>query len=141
MGLSYAPGATPTIADDVSHLLCQVDATIAQTYAHVQVFTEMVRQRQDTQLDQWLDDVQTSGIPELRALATGLRKDYATVKAGLSLTYSNGQTEAQIQRLKLLKRRMFGKVSFALLRRRVLHREQLQPIKRRAPKPRDLAPA
>lgn len=121
--------------------LCQVDATIAQVYTHTHGFAEMARELQGEHLDQWLDEVQTTGVLELRAFAVGLRKDYAAVKAGLSLPYSNGQTEAQIQRLKLLKRQMFGKASFALLRTRVLHREQPRPIKRRALKPSDLVAA
>ncbi len=121
--------------------LCQVDATIAQTCTQAQVFADMARQLQGDQLDQWLDAVQTTGVPELRAFAAGVQKDYAAVKAGLTLAYSNGQTEAQIQRLKVLKRQMFGKASFELLRTRVLHREQPQPIKRRASKPPDLVAA
>jgi transposase len=44
-------------------------------------------------------------------------------RAGLMLPYNNGQTEAQIQRLKLLKRQMYGQAGFELLRKRVLHRE------------------
>ncbi len=71
----------------------------------------MARQRQGDQLDQWLDEVQTTGVAELRAFAAGVHKDYAAVKAGLTLAYSNGQTEAQIQRLKLLKRQMVRRVT------------------------------
>src|SRR3712207_8668568 len=84
----------------------------------------MVRERQGAQLDNWLAEVQATGVAELRAFARGLQKDYAAVKAGLTLSYSNGQTEAQIQRLKLLKRGMYGQAGFALLRTRVLHRER-----------------
>ncbi|HSH78071.1 MAG TPA: transposase [Herpetosiphonaceae bacterium] len=86
------------------------------------------------QLDRWLTDVEATGVPEMRAFARGLRKDYAVVKAGLTLAYSNGQTEAQVQRLKLLKRAMFGQAGFDLLRQRVLHREPPLPIKRRTSK-------
>ncbi|PLS83337.1 MAG: hypothetical protein CYG59_01585 [Chloroflexi bacterium] len=121
--------------------LCQVDATIARACTQAHGFAKMARQLQGDQLDQWLDEVQTTGVPELRAFAAGVQKDYAAVKAGLTLAHSNGQTEAQIQRLKVLKRQMFGKASFELLRTRVLHREQPQPIKRRAPTPPDLVAA
>ena len=70
-----------------------------------------------------------------RSFALGLEKDYAAVKAGLTLVYSNGQTEAQIQRLKLLKRAMYGQAGFDLLRKRVLHREPPLPITRRGSEP------
>lgn len=120
---------------------CQTDETIAQTYRQVQDFASMVRKRQGAQLDQWLTEVETTGVPEMRAFAHGLQKDYAAGQAGLTLVYSNGQTEAQIQRLKLLKRAMYGQAGFDLLRQRVLHRESLLPIKRRTSKPTQLLAA
>ena len=57
---------------------------------------------------------------ELRGFAEGLKQDEAAVKAELSLEWSNGQVEGQINRLKLLKRQMYGRASFELLRRRFL---------------------
>jgi len=60
----------------------------------------MVRQRQGDQLDRWLVELKDTGAPEVRSFALGLETDYAAVKADLTLVYSNGQTEAQIQRLK-----------------------------------------
>lgn len=54
--------------------------------------------------------------------AKGLERDYAAVKAWLTLEWSNGQTEAQVHRLKLLKRAMYGQAGFVLLSKRVLHR-------------------
>ncbi len=63
-----------------------------------------------------------SGIAALRGFAIGLRADYAAVEAGLTLEWSNGQTEGQINRLKLLKQQMYGRAGFTLLRQRVLHR-------------------
>lgn len=111
--------------------VCQADATVAQTATLVHNFVAMVRQRQGAHLDAWLAAVQAGGVPELQAFATGVRNEYAAVKAGLTLDYSNGQTEAHIQRLKLLKRQMYGRAGFELLRIRVLHREQPRPITRR----------
>ncbi len=83
--------------------LGEVDEEIEQATKHVQRFVQMVRQLQGEHLDAWLEDVEEQGIAELRAFARGLRKDYQAVKTGLSLAWSNGPTEAQIQRLKLLK--------------------------------------
>lgn len=114
--------------------LRELDETIACTYAQVEAFLNMVRQREGTQFDQWLAEVATTAVPEMRAFATSLRKDYAAVKAGLTLPYSNGQTEAQIQRLKLVKRAMYGKAGFNLLRQRVLHRQPAVPSKPHASK-------
>jgi transposase len=56
----------------------------------------------------------------LRGFAIGLRRDWAAVSAALELPWSNGQTEGQVNKLKLLKRQMYGRASFELLRRRCL---------------------
>ena len=60
-------------------------------------------------------------LAELRAFARHLRRDYDAVRAGLSLPWSNGQVEGQIHRLKLIKRQMYGRANFDLLRKRVLY--------------------
>jgi transposase len=53
-----------------------------------------------------------AGIPELRSFAAGLLRDWAAVQAALSSPWSNGQTEGQVNRLKMLKRQMFGRYPF-----------------------------
>ena len=85
-------------------------------------FCRMVRCLEGSHLDAWITKAQASTIEPLWSFAKGLLKDYAAVKAGLTLSWSNGQTEAQVQRLKLVKRQMYGQASFALLRTRVLYR-------------------
>ena len=63
-----------------------------------------------------------SEIKELQREACGLQRDKAAVLTGLTLSYNNGQTEGQVTRIKLIKRMMYGRAGFALLRQRVLHR-------------------
>jgi hypothetical protein len=114
--------------------LCQHDSQMAQTYELIEEFTTMLREREGKRLDEWLDRVEKQGIPELQSFAVGLKKDYDAVKAGLTLQWSNGQTEGQVHRLKLLKRQMYGRGSFKLLRKRVLHRAQTKRRLRRSEK-------
>jgi transposase len=83
-------------------------------------FTALIRERQAVALDDWLVAASTSGLPELERFASGLARDKAAVLAAASLPYSNGQTEGQITRLKLIKRAMYGRAKFDLLRQRVL---------------------
>lgn len=83
-------------------------------------FTSLVRERQADALEGWLEDAQSSGLPEFHSFVAGLRRDQPAIIAAVSLPYSNGQTEGQITKLKLLKRSMYGRASFELLRRRVL---------------------
>src|SRR6266566_4391830 len=112
--------------------LCEKDPQIAQTYELIQEFTTLLRERGGERLDEWLERVETQGIAELQSFAQGLKKDYEAVKAGLTLSWSNGQTEGQVHRLKLIKRQMYGRGSFTLLRKRVLHRAETKRRKLRA---------
>jgi transposase len=102
--------------------LCEADPQIAQTYELIQEFTTMLRERGGERFDEWLNQVEKQGVSELQSFASGLRKDYDAVKAGLTLEWSQGQTEGQVHRLKLIKRQMYGRGSFKLLRKRVLRR-------------------
>lgn len=94
---------------------------LEQAYQLAQDFRAMVTLRQVDWLGRWLDEAKASGIPEFRSLAAGILRDYDAVRAALTTSYSNGQTEAQVHRLKLIKRLAYGRASFELLRLRVLH--------------------
>ena len=85
-----------------------------------QRFGAMVRKRQPDQLDPWLAAALGSGIPDLRTFAEGLQREYSAMKAALTYPYSTGPVEGQINRLKFIKRSMYGRGSFGLLRQRVL---------------------
>lgn len=103
--------------------LCQADPVIARTAELMLRFATMLRERQgEQQLDAWLKQVEEQEVSELRSFAQGLRKDYAAVKAGLTLPWSQGQVEGQVHRLKMIKRQMYGRAEFQMLRKRVLHR-------------------
>lgn len=82
----------------------------------------MVRSRNLPKLASWLTDAASSGIPELQSFVAGIERDRLAVEAGLSLAWSQGVVEGQVNRLKTLKRMMFGKAGFELLRRRMLYR-------------------
>jgi transposase len=98
----------------------QADEKVAEAYDLGQRFTEMVRERQSEALLPWLEDATSSGIGALKQFAKGIKQDLAAVTNALSLPWSNGQTEGQVNRLKLIKRQMYGRASFGLLRKRVL---------------------
>ena len=102
--------------------LCEADQEIREANALIQEFTIMLREREGERFDAWLERVEKQGVSELQSFANGLKKDYDAVKAGLTLEWSNGQTEGQVHRLKLLKRQMYGRGRFDLLRKRVLKR-------------------
>jgi transposase len=103
-------------------------AAVAEAIDLVQDFAILVRQRQPTQLDPWLTRATSSTIEALRRFATGLYEDYEAVKAGVTLPWSTSPVEGHINRLKMLKRQMFGRARLDLLSRRFL----LAPRDRRA---------
>ncbi len=98
----------------------EADAKVAEAYALGQRFTDMIRERQSEGLLPWLEDVGKSRISALTGFARGIKQDLAAVTNALSLPWSNGQTEGQVNRLKLIKRQMYGRANFDLLRRRVI---------------------
>jgi transposase len=100
--------------------LCAHEPSLATAYELAQAFATIVRTRQSQRFEAWLDQATASEIGELRRFAAGLRDDQAAVDASLRLEWSNGQTEGQVNKLKLLKRQMYGRANFDLLRQRVL---------------------
>jgi transposase len=108
----------------LQHLMQDGDA--ARVVRLVQRFAALLRDRTaDPEItgaafDAWLDEALTCGIRTVETFAQGLAKDGMAVRAALTTPWSNGQTEGQVTKLKLLKRQMYGRASFDLLRRRVL---------------------
>jgi transposase len=74
----------------------------------------------EAELDAWLAEVRACGIAAMGTFAAGLEADRTAVRAALTETWSSGQAEGQVNRLKLLKRQSYGRAGFDLLRRRVL---------------------
>ncbi len=103
-------------------VLRAASAMLDATYIAVQAFAGMVRERRVEGLTDWVEAMRHSTQRELRGFAEGLLEDYAAVRAGLTLPESNGPTEGHINRLKLVKRSMYGRGKVDLLRRRVVWR-------------------
>jgi transposase len=99
----------------------QADPQLARAVTLAQEFAGLVRERQPAGLDSWLERTAASGLGDLGSFAGGIRRDYDAVKAALSSPYSNGVVEGNVNRVKYLKRQMYGRAKFDLLRKRVLH--------------------
>ncbi|HET8911592.1 MAG TPA: transposase [Ktedonobacteraceae bacterium] len=101
--------------------VCQIHAQVKCLNTLFQQFAQMLRDRRGEELDQWLHAAFHAGIPELRAFVKKLRQDQQAVQAGSVLKWNNGMVEGHVNRLKFLKRSMYGRANFDLLRLRVLH--------------------
>jgi transposase len=87
---------------------------------HVASFGDMLTGRHGHRLDAWIAAVEADDLPELHSYTAGLKRDHAAVLNGLTLPHSSGAVEGQVNRIKMLKRQMFGRAKFDLLRKRVL---------------------
>jgi transposase len=103
----------------LAHLLADPD--IAVIYPLAQQFGAIVRARQVAKLDAWLQDCLETRITPLCNFAIGLQQEYVSIRVALELPWSNGQTEGRVNRLKFIKRQMYGRAHFDLLRLRVLY--------------------
>lgn len=86
-----------------------------------QAFVRMIRARSASTLEPWLKAAHESGVPELRTFATGVRRDQTAILAALTYEWSQGVTEGKVNKLKTIKRQMYGRAGFPLLRQRLLH--------------------
>jgi hypothetical protein len=98
--------------------LRQAHPAFAQAIALAQGFAQLLRARQPERLDAWLQQAATSSLAAFRRLAKSFQRDSAAVKAGVTLPWSTSPVEGHINRLKMLKRQMFGRAHLDLLSRR-----------------------
>jgi transposase len=101
--------------------LCQSFPDLAAVYHLAQEFGKIVRQRLPDQFTKWLEKASTSGLIDFRHFATSLAKDQDAVVAGLSVSWSSGPVEGHVNRLKLIKREMFGRGKLDLLKKRLCY--------------------
>ncbi|OLD63425.1 MAG: hypothetical protein AUF65_02330 [Chloroflexi bacterium 13_1_20CM_50_12] len=97
------------------------EPTVELAYTLAQRFILLMHEHQATQLESWISTCTSSGITEMETFAVGLQKELSAIQAAFTLSYSTGPVEGQVNRLKLIKRSMYSRGSFALLRRRVLY--------------------
>ncbi len=102
------------------NLILQAEPKVARGYSLVQQFRKLMAERTDVGFSEWLIEVEASELEGLKSFARGVRRDEAAVRAGLKMRWSQGPVEGFVNKLKLIKRSMFGRASFQLLRTRVL---------------------
>lgn len=102
--------------------MCGKSAAIKKTFSLAQSFHRIMSQRTGkTELKSWIDCTIKSEIKELGSFAKGLLQDYQSNENALTLGWSNGPVEGNVNRLKTIKRQMYGRAGFDLLRRRVVY--------------------
>ena len=110
-------------------LIRQASPSAETAYRLAQAYMYMIWEQAGQQLDTWLSEVTASRLPELESFAKGIQQDKAAVLAGLTLPWSTGPVEGHVNRLKLMKRSMYGRAKLPLLRGHVLHVAEKAPAR------------
>lgn len=110
----------PDSADELRSILDR-SPELATLAKHIRQFAHMIRYLAGEQLRDWIASAKRTAITELRSFVAGLERDYDAVAAGLTLAHSSGPVEGHVNRIKMIKRQMFGRANLDLLRTRVLH--------------------
>lgn len=91
------------------------------TAGHVTEFAKILTNQGGERLDEWMAAVEADELPHLHRFVRGLRRDYDAVLNGLTLPHNSGAVEGNVNRIKMIKRQMYGRANFDLLRKRILH--------------------
>jgi transposase len=101
--------------------ICARSDELATALGLADEFADLLRKRSHGTLSDWLVKGEASSSPEMRRFAEGIRRDESAVLAAVTQQWSNGPVEGHINRLKTVKRQMYGRAGFVLLRARVLN--------------------
>ena len=115
---------TKLLKDDQQQLtaLCARIPELSRAYPIAQSFRNLLLEHNPDQLDAWIQSAFAADVPEMRSFAEGISKDKAAVRSAAALLWSSGQVEGQVNRLKFIKRSMYGRGKLDLLRKRVLYK-------------------
>jgi transposase len=115
------PAKLTTAQQEQIKQICRASDELHTVYLLSQEFVTLLKDRQAEALDGWLQRAKESHVSELMSFVNGIRRDYAAVRAACCLPWSNGVVEGHVNRLKFIKRSMFGRAKLDLLRVKVLH--------------------
>ena len=101
--------------------LCRIEPAIAEARSLAHQFIGLVRRRDLDGFDRWMLQARACTVPEMQRFAAGLQADLSAVRAAFTSPWSSGQVEGQVNRVKYLKRQMYGRAKLDLMRIRVLH--------------------
>ena len=96
---------------------------LSELYALIKEFCNVIFSKNTAKLDEWIDVAQKYDIPELQTFINGIKKDLTAVKNGIIYLYNNGLAEGSVNKIKVIKRIMYGRNSFELLKAKVLFGE------------------
>ena len=101
-------------------LMCEKEPQLKIAQQLALDFYRILKTKNKQQISRWFSNVSKSGPVELQRVAAGMEADAAAIYEAITSRWSNGVVEGHVNRLKMLKRQMYGRAGFELLRRRVM---------------------
>ncbi|HAU3066571.1 TPA: transposase, partial [Salmonella enterica subsp. houtenae] len=101
-------------------LMCEKEPQLKIAQQLALEFYQIIKTKNKPQLSRWFIRVSESGSTELQRVSAGMESDAAAICEAITSSWSNGVVEGHVNRLKMLKRQMYGRAGFELLRRRVM---------------------
>lgn len=101
---------------------------IGSIYDTVQSFTHTIFSKKPEEIEKWMSEAETMNIAEINSFINGIRRDIDAVKNAIELDYNNGLAEGSVNKLKVVKRIMFGRNGFELLKSKMLRLELKRQI-------------
>lgn len=101
---------------------------IGSIYDAVQSFKQTLFSKKQEELEKWMSEVEKMNIAEINSFINGIRRDLDAVKKAIEMDYNNGLAEGSVNKLKVVKRIMFGRSSFELLKSKLLRLELKRQI-------------
>lgn len=96
---------------------------LSELYSLVKEFHSVMFSKKIEKLDIWIESAKKHAIPELQSFVEGILKDLKAIKNGIIYSYNNGLAEGSVNKIKVIKRIMYGRNSFALIKSKVLFNE------------------
>ena len=96
---------------------------LSELYILTKDFCNIIFSKNAAKLDEWINTAQKYDIPEFQTFINGVKKDLTAVKNGIIYSYNNGLAEGSVNKIKVIKRIMYGRNSFELLKAKVLFGE------------------
>lgn len=109
-----------TTQKELINNLCKSSSGLERALLLAREFRNLMENKLGKQLRGWIENVLRSGISEIATFANGLLRDYQSIENAISLPWSNGPVEGNVNKLKTIKRQMYGRASFELLRKRLV---------------------
>ena len=108
------------ITNEMFTQVIKIFPEVGKIYAIVTEFKEIMFSKKENKLDEWINKTRKLNIPEITSFINGIERDIVAVKNGIKYDYNNGLAEGSVNKIKVIKRIMYGRCSFELLKQKVL---------------------